>query len=255
MNEWMNDAFIQRFYCVLPYTQSALQSCGGLSSTTTSVQHPLGWAKEVQPASGAAKTVKLCHHRSVLCSSITVWFGSATKTDIRRLQRTVRTAERIIGAPLPSLQELYTSRVRKRAKKVTLDPSHPAHSLFELLPSGRRYRSLSTKTARHKNSFFPRPYPTRTTHNTPQDCTSVNNSNLHLYIGHMHIHSSVYGHFSFVYFYFLLQLLFLIIVYSLHYFIVLYYLNYMLSALCLYFLYWKLLTPRQIPCVCKHTWQ
>ncbi len=24
---------------------------------------------------------------------------------------------------------------------------------------------------------------------------------------------------------------------------------------CLYFLYWKLLTPRQIPCVCKHTWQ
>ncbi len=94
---------------------------------------------------------------SVLCSSITVWFGSATKTDIRRLQRTVRTAERIIGAPLPSLQELYTSRVRKRAQKVTLDPSHPAHSLFVLLPSGRRYRSLSTKTARHKNSFFPRP--------------------------------------------------------------------------------------------------
>ncbi len=92
---------------------------------------------------------------SVLCSSITVWFGSATKTDIRRLQWTVRTAERIIGAPLPSLQELYTSRVRKRAKKVTLDPSHPAHSLFVLLPSGRRYRSLSTKTARHKNSFFP----------------------------------------------------------------------------------------------------
>ncbi len=85
---------------------------------------------------------------SVLCSSITVWFGSATKTDIRRLQRTVRTAQRIIGAPLPSLQEFYTSRVRKRAKKVTLDPSHPAHSLFVLLPSVRRYRSRSTKTAR-----------------------------------------------------------------------------------------------------------
>ncbi len=141
---------------------------------------------------------------SVLCSSITVWFGSATKTDIRRLQRTVRTAERIIGAPLPSLQELYTSRVRKRAKKVTLDPSHPAHSLFVLLPSGRCYRSLSTKTARHKNSLYsPRPYPTWTTHNTPRYCTSVNNSsNLHLYIGHMHIHSSVYGHFSFCIFLF-----------------------------------------------------
>ncbi|KAL0148834.1 hypothetical protein M9458_055843 [Cirrhinus mrigala] len=40
---------------------------------------------------------------SVLCTSITVWFGSATKSETRRLQRTVQTAERIIGAPLPTL--------------------------------------------------------------------------------------------------------------------------------------------------------
>ncbi|KAK3509415.1 hypothetical protein QTP70_034170 [Hemibagrus guttatus] len=73
---------------------------------------------------------------SVLCTSKTVWFGSATKSDIRRLHRMVRTAERIIGAPLPTLQELYTSRVRKRALKNTLDPSHPGHLLFDLLPSG-----------------------------------------------------------------------------------------------------------------------
>ncbi|KAK3524281.1 hypothetical protein QTP70_026046, partial [Hemibagrus guttatus] len=88
---------------------------------------------------------------SVLCTSITVWFGSATKSDIRRLQRTVGTAERIIGAPLPTLQELYTSRVRKRAQKITLDPLHPGHLLFDLLPSGWRYRAANTRTARHKN--------------------------------------------------------------------------------------------------------
>ncbi len=69
-----------------------------------------------------------------------------------------------ISYPLPNLQDLYISRVTKRAKKVTLDPSHPAHSLFELLPSGWHYRSLSTKTAKYKNSFPPRPYPTWTTH-------------------------------------------------------------------------------------------
>ncbi|KAK3529785.1 hypothetical protein QTP86_003201 [Hemibagrus guttatus] len=94
---------------------------------------------------------------SVLCTSITVWFGSATKSEIRRQQTTitVRTAERIIGAPLPTLQELYTSRVRKRALKITLDPSHPGHLLFDLLPSGRCYRAATTRTARHKNSFFP----------------------------------------------------------------------------------------------------
>ncbi len=87
---------------------------------------------------------------SVLCTSITVWFSWA----IRRLQKVVRTAERIVGTTLPTLQELYSSRVSKRAGKITLDPSHPAHSLFELLPSSRSYR-LNTRTARHRNSFFP----------------------------------------------------------------------------------------------------
>ncbi len=48
---------------------------------------------------------------SVLCTSITVWFSSATKSDLRRLWRVVRTAEQIIGTTPPTLQELYSSRV------------------------------------------------------------------------------------------------------------------------------------------------
>ncbi len=92
---------------------------------------------------------------SVLCSSITVWFGSASESDIRRLQRTVRTADRIIGVHLPSLQDLYNSRVKKRAANIITNPSHPGHNLFTLFPSSRHYRSLCTRTSRHKNSFFP----------------------------------------------------------------------------------------------------
>ncbi len=91
---------------------------------------------------------------SVLCFTITVWFGSASKSDIRRLQRTVRTAERIIGVHLPSLQDLYNSRVKKRAGNIITDHSHPGHNLFALLPSGRRYRYLCTRISRHKNCFF-----------------------------------------------------------------------------------------------------
>ncbi len=71
---------------------------------------------------------------SVLCTSITVWFSSATKSDLRRLRRVVRTAERIIGTTLPPLQELYLSRVRKEADKITLDP-HIQHT-----PSLNGYR-------------------------------------------------------------------------------------------------------------------
>ncbi len=33
-------------------------------------------------------------------------------------------------------------------------PTHPSHSLFQLLPSGRRYRSIRARSARLLNSFF-----------------------------------------------------------------------------------------------------
>ncbi len=92
---------------------------------------------------------------SVLCSSLTVWFVSASKSDTRRLQMTVRTTERIIGVHLPSLQDSYNSREKKWAGNIITDPSHPGHNLFALLPSGRHYISLCTRTSRHKNSFPP----------------------------------------------------------------------------------------------------
>ncbi|XP_061132396.1 uncharacterized protein LOC133152636 [Syngnathus typhle] len=93
--------------------------------------------------------------QSVFCTSITVWFGSASKQDKHRLQRTIRTAEKIIGINLPSIQDLYLSRTRKRATSISTDPSHPGCSLFELLPSGRRYRAWYAKTSRHRDNFFP----------------------------------------------------------------------------------------------------
>lgn len=93
--------------------------------------------------------------QSVLCTAITVCFGSSTKQDRIRLQQTIRSAERIIGADLPSIQDLYRSRVRKRAGTISADPSHPGHNLFEPLPSGRRYRALYANTKRHKDTFYP----------------------------------------------------------------------------------------------------
>ncbi len=92
---------------------------------------------------------------SILTSSITVWYAGATARDKQRLQRIVRSAEKVIGRSLPSLQDLYVSRALGRAGRITADPSHPGHGLFDPLPSGRRLRSIRTRTSRHKNSFFP----------------------------------------------------------------------------------------------------
>ncbi|KAJ0033628.1 hypothetical protein NQD34_000735 [Periophthalmus magnuspinnatus] len=43
---------------------------------------------------------------SILTSSITVWFAGATARDRQRLQRIVRSAEKVIGCSLPSIQDL-----------------------------------------------------------------------------------------------------------------------------------------------------
>ncbi|KAI4903318.1 hypothetical protein NFI96_001962 [Prochilodus magdalenae] len=55
---------------------------------------------------------------SILTASITIWFGSSTSQERTKLQRIISTAERIIGCNLPSLQQIYTSRVRSELRKI-----------------------------------------------------------------------------------------------------------------------------------------
>lgn len=92
---------------------------------------------------------------SILTSSITVWFAASTAKDKGRLQRIIRSAEKVIGCDLPALLDLFHSRTSRRAGKIIADPSHPGHHLFQRLPSGKRFRAIRTKTSRHLNSFFP----------------------------------------------------------------------------------------------------
>ena len=106
---------------------------------------------------GASTTTMLSFYRgtieSVLTNCVTVWHGSCTASRRRSLQRTVRAAERIIGATLPPLQDLYDSRLVQGATRVMRDPTHPAHGISPL-PSGRRLRSLPARTTRLINSTF-----------------------------------------------------------------------------------------------------
>ncbi|KAI2646658.1 putative RNA-directed DNA polymerase from transposon BS [Labeo rohita] len=74
---------------------------------------------------------------SVLFYNCLVWSSQQIRYK-NGLQRTVRTAEKIIGVHLPNLQDLYISRVKKWIGNIIKDPSHPGHNLFALLPSGRR---------------------------------------------------------------------------------------------------------------------
>ncbi|KAM8832881.1 uncharacterized protein AB9W97_003760 isoform 1-T2 [Spinachia spinachia] len=69
--------------------------------------------------------------KSILCSSITTSYAAATAKDKVRPQRVLRSAERLIGCNLPSLQDSFASRTLKRTRKIVADPSHPASSIWK----------------------------------------------------------------------------------------------------------------------------
>ncbi len=88
-----------------------------------------------------------CTVESILTGCITAWFGNSTAGN--------RRAGHIVGGELPSLQDIYTRRCTRKARRIIKDSSHPSHSLLSLLPSGRRLRSIRSRTSRLRDSFFP----------------------------------------------------------------------------------------------------
>uniref|UniRef100_A0A3B3IEY3 Jacalin-type lectin domain-containing protein n=1 Tax=Oryzias latipes TaxID=8090 RepID=A0A3B3IEY3_ORYLA len=73
---------------------------------------------------------------------------------VRKSCRIVRSAEKVIGCTLPSVQELYVSRTRRRAGRIAAYPSHPGHDLPELLPSGVVHQDQNLKTQEYLGFVF-----------------------------------------------------------------------------------------------------
>ena len=68
---------------------------------------------------------------SILTYAITVWFGNITTSELHSLEKVVRTAERIIGSDLPSLQSIYRSRTIKKTTSIINDDNHPANQYLK----------------------------------------------------------------------------------------------------------------------------
>ncbi|KAI3371511.1 hypothetical protein L3Q82_024097, partial [Scortum barcoo] len=56
--------------------------------------------------------------------------SSCTALNCKALQRVVKAAQHITRTELPSMEDLYTQRCRKKATKIIKDPSHPTYKLF-----------------------------------------------------------------------------------------------------------------------------
>ncbi|KAK3570542.1 hypothetical protein QTP86_022078 [Hemibagrus guttatus] len=96
------------------------------------------------------------HPESILSSCITAWFGNCTVSDRKTLQRIVKTAKKIIGVSLPSIMDIYSTRCICKANSIVNDPTHPSHTLFTLLPSGKRRSDHSSMdpSRLHPCAFF-----------------------------------------------------------------------------------------------------
>ena len=91
---------------------------------------------------------------SILTRSVTVWFGSANKKDLEKMNSVIRSAEKIIGIGLPSMHAIYNDRAKKRTLSIIKDDFHPAYNLFNFLRSGKRLQTFYGNK-RFLNSFYP----------------------------------------------------------------------------------------------------
>lgn len=57
---------------------------------------------------------------SILISAITIWFGTASSQEIRKLQRAVMMDKNIIGCDLPSLHDLNVSGRQEKSLYISL---------------------------------------------------------------------------------------------------------------------------------------
>jgi hypothetical protein len=73
----------------------------------------------------------------MLSGCLTAWYGNCTDRNHRALQRVVRSAQRISGGTLPTLQDTYTIQCHGKAKKIIMYINHPTHCQFTPLSSRR----------------------------------------------------------------------------------------------------------------------
>ncbi len=91
---------------------------------------------------------------SVLTYNISSWYTFLSAKDKTKLSRIIKHASKITGTTQSSLSDLHTQAVRRKATTIMHDPSHPLHTSFQLLPSGRRYRVPLARTNLVKKSFI-----------------------------------------------------------------------------------------------------
>lgn len=86
------------------------------------------------------------------------FYSMLTKRLKHELDRPRRVCGRMLGVPHKVLSNndcTYTERTQRLSEAIRKDLTHPMHSEFSMLPSGRRLRACYARTTRYQNTFIP----------------------------------------------------------------------------------------------------
>ena len=92
---------------------------------------------------------------SILTFNIVTFYGHLTVKQKNRLNKIVNIATKLINLKQKSLNDLYQQAISKKSRSIINDPTHPLHSCFEIMPSGKRYRTPAFKRQLYNKSFIP----------------------------------------------------------------------------------------------------
>ena len=93
--------------------------------------------------------------QSVLTFSFICWFGNVSQKDKNSLQRIVNISSKVTGVTQSTLTALYEKHVVNKATRILADDKHVLYADYILLPSSRRFRTVTCKTNRKRFSFVP----------------------------------------------------------------------------------------------------
>ena len=93
---------------------------------------------------------------SILTFNIVTFYGHLTVKQKNRLNKIVNIATKLIYLKQKSLNDLYQQAIsKKKSRSFINDPTHPLHSCYEIMPSGKRYRTPAFKRQLYNKSFIP----------------------------------------------------------------------------------------------------
>ena len=92
---------------------------------------------------------------SILTFNIGIFYGHLTVKQKNRLNKIVNIATKLKNLKQKSLNDLYQQAISKKSRSIINDPTHPLYSCYEIMPSGKRYRTPAFKRQLYNKSFIP----------------------------------------------------------------------------------------------------